>query len=88
MLKYRRAIIVTLQLLLVVIANHVACQLRFDADIPRWALNVHRSTLPWLVYVVGFLAFVFGVIPGGFWLAVALGRRLAGRVEPAAALRL
>jgi polyferredoxin len=36
------------------------------------------GTPAWLLYALLFLAFVFGVIPGAFWLAVRIGRGLAG----------
>jgi ferredoxin len=35
------------------------------------------GTVPWLAYSAGFLLFVLGVVPGSFYLAVLLGRRLA-----------
>jgi hypothetical protein len=33
----------------------------------------------WLVYAIGFLAFVFGLLPGLFLLSVSLGRKIAKR---------
>ena len=35
------------------------------------------GSLPWLAYAATFLAFVFGLLPGLFWLATAAGRALA-----------
>jgi hypothetical protein len=36
------------------------------------------GSLPWMVYASAFILFVFGLLPGLFYLAVAAGRRLAG----------
>lgn len=37
---------------------------------------------PWLAYALAFLAFVFGLLPGFFFLAVALGRRISKGRQP------
>ncbi len=43
----------------------------------KMAANATGS-LPWLIYALVFVLFVLGILPGLFWLAVWLGRRLSG----------
>jgi hypothetical protein len=39
------------------------------------------GSAPWIVYVLTFLGFIFGLLPGLFLLAVAIGRRLSKSKE-------
>jgi len=50
-LRYRRAVVVAIQLALIVAANYAAFLLRFDGHIPAAELERFRAALPWLVAI-------------------------------------
>ena len=50
-IKYRRALIVAVHLMLIVVANYTAFLLRFDGAIPAHYVAVWRQALPWLVII-------------------------------------
>jgi FlaA1/EpsC-like NDP-sugar epimerase len=63
-LRYRRLIIVGVQMSLVVAANYGAFLLRFDGSIPDWALQTQWRTLPWLLAIRGLTFIPFGLYAG------------------------
>ena len=65
-IKYRRALVVVVQLGLVILSNQIAFLLRFDGSIPGWALETTMRTLPWLVLIRG-LVFVPFRLYEGLW---------------------
>jgi FlaA1/EpsC-like NDP-sugar epimerase len=64
--RFRRALIVAFQLLVMVAANLIAFQLRFDNGVPAWAAIVCWQTLPWLVAIRA-ATFVPFKLYEGFW---------------------
>ena len=64
--RFRRALIITFQLLVIVVANLVAFELRFDTGVPPWAAIILWQTLPWLVAIRA-LTFVAFRLYEGFW---------------------
>jgi FlaA1/EpsC-like NDP-sugar epimerase len=66
LLRFRRAVIIPVQLLLVVIANRLAFDLRFDSGIPQSALTAWWQMLPWLVAIRA-LTFIPFRLYEGFW---------------------
>src|SRR4029077_20924893 len=52
-IKYRRLLVVAVQLGLVVLSNHIAFWLRFDGAIPEWAADAMWRALPWLLVIRG-----------------------------------
>jgi FlaA1/EpsC-like NDP-sugar epimerase len=70
--RCRRLCVVATHLALVVIANSLAFVLRFDGDVPDWAVSTQLSLLPWLIAIRGLTFFGFGVYQGvwryaGMW---------------------
>src|SRR5688572_26205137 len=65
-LRWRRPIIVTLDLGLMVTANYLAFWLRFDGDIPETQIGLFWQMLPWLMLVRG-AAFVLFRLNEGLW---------------------
>ncbi len=70
-MQYRRFIVVTLDLGLVVLANYLAFWLRFDGVIPQQDWEIFLQMLPWLIVIrgVGFSAFRLNE---GLWRYVSL----------------
>ena len=80
LLRYRRFLAISIQLILVVLANYGAFWIRFDGQIPAKSLNVWLQMLPWLVVIRGLLFFPFRLHEGlwryaGIW---DLGHIIAG----------
>ena len=71
LLRYRRPIIVLLQMGLVVLANYLAFWLRFDGEIPGGQVDLFVQMLPWLVAVRG-LTFIAFRLYEGLWLYTSL----------------
>jgi len=66
LIRFRRAFIVAFQLLVIVAANLLAFQLRFDSGLPPWAVIVFWQTLPWLL-VIRAATFLPFRLYEGFW---------------------
>ncbi len=64
--RFRRALIIAFQLVVMVIANLVAFELRFDTGIPSWASIILWQTLPWLLAIRA-LTFASFKLYEGFW---------------------
>ena len=64
LLRFRRAPVVILQLLLVAVSNFAAVSLRFDGHPPAWALEAFAQTLPWLVLLRGVFLLPFRLYEG------------------------
>jgi FlaA1/EpsC-like NDP-sugar epimerase len=71
LLRYRRPIIVLLQMGLVVLANYLAFWLRFDGEIPEDQVGLFIQMLPWLVAVRG-LTFIAFRLYEGLWCYTSL----------------
>jgi FlaA1/EpsC-like NDP-sugar epimerase len=65
-IRFRRAIIIAFQLLVMVAANLLAFQLRFDNGVPLWAAILCWQTLPWLVAIRAAVFIPFRLYEG-FW---------------------
>ena len=65
-MRARRGLSVALQLCVVAVANIGAFALRFDGDLPDWAITTLFSTLPWLVAIRA-LAFMPFRLYEGLW---------------------
>ena len=65
-IRFRRAFIVAFQLLVIVAANLLAFQLRFDSGLPPWAVIVYWQTLPWLLAIRAATFLPFRLYEG-FW---------------------
>jgi FlaA1/EpsC-like NDP-sugar epimerase len=66
LVRYRRAVIIPVQIGLVVASNWLAFELRFDGAIPAWAWLSCLQMLPWLVAIRA-LTFVPFRLYEGFW---------------------
>jgi len=64
--KRRRALVVAVHLVLIVLANYMAFWLRFDGSIPEREMTLFVEMLPLLVTIVG-LSFVPFRLYGGLW---------------------
>jgi FlaA1/EpsC-like NDP-sugar epimerase len=64
LLKIRKVLVIVVQLALVVAANQLAFLLRFDGQIPNWAVQAHLGMLPWLVAMRGLVFFPFKLYEG------------------------
>ena len=64
LLRYRRVLVIAVQLGLVVVSNQLAFLLRFDGHIPRSAVIPHLQMLPWLVAIRAFAFFPFHLYEG------------------------
>ncbi len=64
--RWRRPIIVALDLCLIVLANYLAFWLRFDGDIPLTVIEEFLGSLPWLIVFRG-AAFSFFRLHEGLW---------------------
>jgi FlaA1/EpsC-like NDP-sugar epimerase len=71
LLRYRRPIIVLLEMGLVVLANYLAFWLRFDGVIPPPQVALFMQMLPWLVAVRG-LTFIAFRLYEGLWYYTSL----------------
>jgi FlaA1/EpsC-like NDP-sugar epimerase len=84
--KYRRPIIITFDLALIVLANYLAFWLRFDGQIPSDATQLFLKTLPWLIGIRGIVFMIFRLNEGlwryiSIWdLKKILGGVLAGTI--------
>src|SRR4051794_1013123 len=65
-LRFRHGLAIGLQLMLVVVSNRIAFQLRFDGDVPGWALVAFWQMLPLLVIIRAFTFFPLRLYEG-FW---------------------
>ena len=65
-IRFRRALIVAFQLLVMVAANLIAFQLRFDNGVPPWAAIVCWQMLPWLPAIRAATFMPFRLYEG-FW---------------------
>ena len=63
-LRFRHELAIVLQVLLVVVSNRIAFQLRFDGDVPAWALVAFWQMLPWLVAIRALTFFPLGLYEG------------------------
>jgi FlaA1/EpsC-like NDP-sugar epimerase len=66
LLRHHRLVSISVQLLLIVISNYSAFLLRFDANIPRRAVDVWWQMLPWLV-VIRISTFMSFRLHEGLW---------------------
>ena len=66
LLRYHRTITIGVQVMLIVAANYAAFMLRFDANVPCWAMQAWWQMLPWLV-VIRVVTFVPFRLYEGLW---------------------
>ncbi|MGH7232364.1 MAG: polysaccharide biosynthesis protein, partial [Nitrospiraceae bacterium] len=64
LLKWRRPLIVMLDISLIILANYLAFWLRFDGDIPAKEARLFLQMLPWLVLIRGAAFFLFRLNEG------------------------
>jgi len=64
LLHLRRVLLLGFQLMLVMVANRLAFTLRFDSDVPGWALAAFWQMLPWLVAIRSLTFFPFRLYEG------------------------
>ena len=84
--KFRRPIIITFDLAIIVLANYLAFWLRFDGQIPSDATQLFLKTLPWLIVIRG-IAFMVFRLNEGLWRYISIwdlkkivGGTLAGTI--------
>lgn len=65
-LKHHRPVVVLVHLSLIVVANWLAFVLRFDGQVPEWAVEAFWHSLPWLVAIRS-LAFLPFRLYQGLW---------------------
>lgn len=69
--KYRRPIIITIDLVLIALANYFAFWLRFDGLIPSDTNDLFLKTLPWLIVIRG-IAFMVFRLNEGLWRYISI----------------
>lgn len=69
--KYRRPIIISFDLTLIVLANYLAFWLRFDGQLPADVTQLFLSTLPWLVLIRA-IAFMVFRLNEGLWRYISI----------------
>jgi FlaA1/EpsC-like NDP-sugar epimerase len=70
--RFRRSIIATIELGLIVLSKYLACWLRFDGDVPDWVATLQVETMPWLLLTRGLVFIPFRLYEGlwrytGLW---------------------
>ena len=70
-IKYRRALIVSFDLVLIVLAHYWAFWLRFDGSIPDRDWELFLEMLPWLLAIRGIAFFIFR-LNEGLWRYVSI----------------
>ena len=85
--RFRRVWSIALQLVMVALANILAFALRFDGDIPPWALAACTQMLPWLLVLRG-LTFIPFRLHEGLWRYASIYdlRAIIGAVSTSSAL--
>lgn len=63
-LRFHRVIVIALHLAAVAVANWLAFLLRFDGNVPGWAVETFWTTLPWLVAIRAFTFIPFRLYQG------------------------
>lgn len=66
MLRFRRGIVIVLQLPLMALSNWLAFVLRFDGQPPQWAIETFWQALPWVISIRA-LAFIPFRLYEGLW---------------------
>ena len=65
-IKYRRPLIIIVDLAIISLSNYLSFWIRFDGDIPDQQINTFVQTLPWLIVIRG-VAFFFFRLYEGLW---------------------
>jgi len=81
LVRFRRVLVVAIQLLLVALSNYVAFLLRFDGLVPDWAMQSFMQGLPGLLVIRGLIFAAFRLYQG-LWRYTGLYdlRMLAGGI--------